>query len=125
MLDLKPDVRAYLCRQKSLARDERGREVFVGLTRTESELYHLLSDPARESTVKDAAEYLLLDKKHGFAMRKTLNHSPAIEAANIRELSEAFDVFRFGPAPYRNVDHADSAHSSTDDKAIPSPAAST
>jgi hypothetical protein len=68
MLDLTDENRAYLKRRFALSRDDQGSEIFLGLTHQESRRYQLLSDPARESNIRDAAEFLVLDMKHESAM---------------------------------------------------------
>jgi hypothetical protein len=45
MLELTEGIRASLERSLALGEDAEDREVFVGLSRIESERYHLLSDP--------------------------------------------------------------------------------
>lgn len=68
MLDLTDENRAFLMRRYALSRDDQDLEIFVGLTHQESKRYQLLSDPARESSMRDAAEFLILDMKHECAM---------------------------------------------------------
>jgi hypothetical protein len=45
MLELTEVIRASLERSLALGEDAEDREVFLGLSRIESERYHLLSDP--------------------------------------------------------------------------------
>lgn len=70
MLDLTPHNRAYLLRRYAIEQDDQDLECFVGLTHDESKRYLLLSDPSHENSLRDAAEFLLLDKKHDLAMDK-------------------------------------------------------
>jgi hypothetical protein len=68
MLDLTNENRASLLRRFAITQDAQGLDIFVGLTHEESKRYQLLSDPWRENNLRDAAEFLLLDKKHDLAM---------------------------------------------------------
>lgn len=94
LLDLSNENRDRLTRQKALVRDDHGNEIFIGLTHGESYRYQLLSDPWRENTIRDAAEFLLLDKKHEIAMREARfgNAVNLLDTPNVGALKAATDA---------------------------------
>lgn len=64
MLDLTNGNRASLKTLRALETDGNGREVFIGLSRGESERYQFLSSPLREYSLREHLDFLNLDTKH-------------------------------------------------------------
>jgi hypothetical protein len=79
MLDLNDGARASLRRAKALGMDSDGREIFVGLTRAESERYHSLSNPAWRCSLSEHLEFLQLDSRHLQAHSLNCAKSPLTE----------------------------------------------
>lgn len=72
MLDLTDGLRAFLMTLESLSTDFNGREIYVGLTRYETERYHFLSGPLRYRTPEERDEYLALHTKHELVRKQVL-----------------------------------------------------
>ena len=72
MLNLTDGERHYLQETRALGRDADGNEVFVGLTLEESERFHFLSNPHRQSSSEEYDEYLKLHDKHEIARMQVL-----------------------------------------------------
>lgn len=85
MLDLNDGERASLRRAKALDVDGDSREVFIGLTRAESERYHYLSNPNLRCSLSEHVEFLELDRRHLRA------HSSRCAQSALAEESKAFN----------------------------------
>lgn len=72
MLYLTDGQRAFLMTLGSLSTDSNGREIYVGLTRFESERYHALSGPLRQCTPEEKDGYLALHKKHELVRKQVV-----------------------------------------------------
>ena len=72
MLNLTDGNRAYLNEMRALSSDLSGNEVFVGLTREESERYVVLSNPLRSGSFEENEEYIALDDRHNLARMQVL-----------------------------------------------------
>lgn len=67
MLRLTEGEKNYLLEMRALSTDTQGNDVYVGLTSSESERYHFLSDPHKSLERSESEEYLALNDKHELA----------------------------------------------------------
>lgn len=67
MLKLTDSNRAFLNEIRALNSDEQGQEIFVGLTRKESERYLELGEIDKHLSAKEQDEYLKLDEQYNHA----------------------------------------------------------
>ncbi|WP_237142934.1 MULTISPECIES: hypothetical protein [Pseudomonas] len=82
MLNLTDSNRAFLNEICALSTDLKGREIFVGLTREESERYLLLSDPLRSSPLEEKDEYIALDEKYNLARMQVIGAEHLLHTEN-------------------------------------------
>lgn len=82
MLELTESNRAFLKEIRALSTDQHGQEIFVGLTRCESERYIVLSEPLRVATFEEKGEYLFLDEKYNLARMQVIGAEHMLRTEN-------------------------------------------
>lgn len=82
MLDLDETSRALLNEIRGLHFDQHGQEVFVGLTRKDSERYLSLSDATTHKSPKEQDEYLSLDEKYNSARMQVIGAEHLLRTEN-------------------------------------------
>lgn len=82
MLNLTDSNRAFLNEIRALNTDEHGREIFVGLTRKESERYLSLSDVDKHLSTAEKDEYLKLDEQYNHARMQVIGAEHLLRTEN-------------------------------------------
>ncbi|AMS13154.1 hypothetical protein A3218_02055 [Pseudomonas chlororaphis] len=82
MLKLTDSNRAFLNEIRALNADEHGREIFVGLTREESERYLALSEADKDLSTKERDEYIKLDEQYNRARMQVIGAEHLLRTEN-------------------------------------------
>ncbi|WP_339495811.1 hypothetical protein [Pseudomonas sp. RA_105y_Pfl2_P56] len=82
MLILTDSNRAFLNEIRALNTDEQGQEVFVGLTRKDSERYLELGEIDKHLSTKEKDEYLKLDEQYNHARMQVIGAEHLLRTEN-------------------------------------------
>ncbi len=82
MLRLTEGEKHYLLEMRALSTDSQGNDIFVGLTSSESERYHFLSNPLKSMEHSEREEYLALHEKHEIARLLILDAENTLRVEN-------------------------------------------